>query len=67
MLLHQEITQAIIDAYFVVYNKLGYGFTESIYARALQHELVKSGHRVDREVTAWFTMTRSSSDAFALT
>ena len=52
MLLHQEITQAIIDAYFIVYNKLGYGFTESIYVRALQHELVKAGHKVDREVTA---------------
>jgi GxxExxY protein len=50
MLLHQETTQAIIDAYFRVYNHLGYGFAESIYAAALQHELVKAGHRVDREV-----------------
>jgi GxxExxY protein len=52
MLLHRETTQAIIDAYFRVYNKLGYGFTESIYAAALQHELTKAGHKVDREVNA---------------
>ena len=36
----------------VVYNKLGYGFTESIYAAALQYELVKAGRKVDREVKA---------------
>src|SRR4051812_19272899 len=52
MLLHQDITQAIINAYFVVYNRLGYGFAESIYAAALQHELVKAGRKVDREVNA---------------
>src|SRR5262245_21581968 len=50
MLLHREITQTIIDSYFTVYNKLGYGFTESIYASASQHELIKAGLRVDREV-----------------
>lgn len=52
MLLHQETTKAIIDAYFIVYNKLGYGFTESIYAAALKYELVKAGRKVDREVNA---------------
>ena len=52
MLLHHEISQAIIDSYFIVYNKLGYGFTESIYAAALKYELVKAGRKVDREVKA---------------
>src|SRR5262245_36024491 len=51
MLLHGETTQKIIDAYFITYNHLGYGFPESIYAAALQHEIVKAGLRVDREVS----------------
>ena len=50
MLLHRDITQKIIDAFFVTYNHLGCGFSESIYAAALTHELVKAGLRVDREV-----------------
>ncbi len=53
MLLHQEITQKIIDKFFVSYNKLGCGFPESIYAAALTHELVKVGLRVDREVKVY--------------
>jgi GxxExxY protein len=51
MLLHQEITQRVIDAFYRTYNHLGYGFRESIYAAALQHELTKAGVRVDREVS----------------
>jgi GxxExxY protein len=53
MLLHKEITQKIIDAFFVSYNHLGFGFSEAIYAAALQHELVKAGVRVDREVKVY--------------
>lgn len=52
MLRHREITQSIIDSYFLVYNHLGFGFSESIYAAALQHELCKAGLKVDREVNA---------------
>jgi len=51
MLLHHEITQKIIDAFYTSYNHLGPGFPESIYAAALQHELLKAGVRVDREVS----------------
>jgi GxxExxY protein len=51
-MLHREITQKIIDAFFISYNKLGCGFSEAIYAAALTHELVKAGLRVDREVKA---------------
>ena len=50
MLLHRETTQAVIDAFFVTYNRLGYGFTEGIYMNALQHELRKAGRDVLREV-----------------
>ena len=31
---HANITEAIIKAFFVVYNALGYGFLEKVYANA---------------------------------
>src|SRR4051812_30683538 len=53
MLLHHETTQTIIDSFFVSYNRLGFGFSETIYAAALRHELVKAGLRVDTEVNVY--------------
>ena len=32
---HKEITQHIIDAFYEVYRELGYGFSETIYRRAI--------------------------------
>ena len=49
-LIHEELTYSVIGAFFEVYNTLGYGFLESIYARALELELIARGHRVEREV-----------------
>ena len=49
-LLYENITKAIIDAFFAVYNKLGFGFLESVYCAALAYELRKRGHRVAREI-----------------
>ena len=46
----KELTRAIIGAFFLVYNKLGYGFLESVYAGALESVLTKAGHCVAREV-----------------
>ena len=43
-------TSSIIGAFFVTYNKLGSGFLESVYAAALQRELLGRGHSVQREV-----------------
>src|ERR1043166_6131713 len=37
--LHSEITQKIIHSYFVVYNRLCYGFLEKVYQNALMIEL----------------------------
>jgi hypothetical protein len=48
-LLHENVTKSIIDAFFAVYNKLGFGFLESVYCAALAYELRKRGHRVARE------------------
>ena len=49
-LLHADVTQAIIDAFFAVYNKLGFGFLENVYVGALILELRRRGHSVAREV-----------------
>jgi GxxExxY protein len=45
----KELTYQIIGAYYKVYNALGYGFLESVYQRAMAHELRKRGIRVDLE------------------
>lgn len=40
---HSELTDIIIKCYFLVYNRLGYGFLEKVYENALKIELQKSG------------------------
>jgi len=40
---HSDITSEIIKAYFLVYNKLGYGFLERVYEKSLLIELRKLG------------------------
>jgi GxxExxY protein len=50
-LLEAELTDSIIGAFYEVYNRLGYGFLESSYAKALAIELGNKGHAIDREVT----------------
>ncbi len=37
--LHSEVSKLIIQAYFKVYNTLGFGFLESVYRKALLYEL----------------------------
>lgn len=39
---HTDITEKIIGAFFNVYNKLGYGFSEKVYENALVIELRKT-------------------------
>ncbi len=40
---HNQITGKIIDAFFQVYNKMGYGFQEKVYQNSMQIELRKRG------------------------
>jgi GxxExxY protein len=47
-LLHEEITNKILKAYFKVYNTLGYGFLEKVYENALAIELKKNGLTCER-------------------
>ena len=48
-LIEQDLTRSIIGAFYETYNTLGYGFLESVYAGALERELLARGHRVARE------------------
>ena len=54
--LHWEVTHAIIWAFYQIYDRLGFGFLEAVYKRALVHELTKRGVRVRTEalVEAWY-------------
>ncbi|MBK7964938.1 MAG: GxxExxY protein [Bacteroidetes bacterium] len=43
ILQHEELTGSIINAFFKVYNTLGYGFLEKVYENALLLELRARG------------------------
>jgi GxxExxY protein len=43
---HKDITELIIQAFYTVYNTLGYGFLEKVYQQALIIELRKLGLEV---------------------
>lgn len=49
-LLHEGVTRVIIGAFFEVYNKLGPGYLESVYAAAMERVLKRRGLKVEREV-----------------
>jgi len=42
-LLHKDITDKILRAFYNVYNELGYGFLEKVYENALSYELSSFG------------------------
>ncbi|MBN1452526.1 MAG: GxxExxY protein [Anaerolineales bacterium] len=46
---HSKLTEEIIGAFFTVYNALGYGFLEKVYANALKLELERRGLKVKQE------------------
>jgi len=48
-ILHKELTDKIIDAFFEVYNELGYGYLERVYQNSLFFELVARGHKVEAQ------------------
>lgn len=50
-LIERESTNAIIGAFFDVYNELGFGFLEKVYKLALERELIARGRTVGREVS----------------
>jgi GxxExxY protein len=62
-LIERETTDHVIGAFYEVYNGLGFGFLERIYADALEHELLARSRRVQREVALpiWYKGKQLSS------
>ena len=48
-MLHENITKKIIEAYYKVYNSLGYGFLEKVYENALKIELKRMDLNVEQQ------------------
>lgn len=46
---HSDITDRIIQAYYKVYNTLGYGFLEKVYENSMIIELKKVGLSVESQ------------------
>ena len=49
VIIEKDLSHAIVGCFFDVYNELGYGFVEMLYARALEITMQQRGLRVDRE------------------
>jgi GxxExxY protein len=48
-LLHKELTDKILNAFYDVYNELGYGFLEKVYQNSLIIELKSRGFKVEAQ------------------
>ena len=48
-MIHEEVTENIIRAFYKVYNTLGYGFLEKVYESAFYLEILQSGLQVIRQ------------------
>ncbi len=46
---YQELTEKIIGCAYTVYNKLGFGFLESVYEKAMMIELKKTGLKFESQ------------------
>jgi len=46
---YKEITEKIIGCAYTVYNKMGYGFLESVYEKCLLIELRKAGLKAESQ------------------
>jgi GxxExxY protein len=48
-MLHEDITEKIIAAFFKVYNTLGYGFLEKVYENSLVIKFKQLGFSVEKQ------------------
>ena len=46
---YKELTDTIINAFYCVYNELGFGFLENVYQNALYFELLNRGLKVESQ------------------
>ena len=61
---HADITERIIRAFYEVYRELGYGFSESVYRRALALVLRQNGIEVSEERSICVTFRGSIIGTF---
>ena len=56
LLKEESLTRKIIGCFFHVYDRLGFGFLEAVYRRALAHVLARAGLAVECEkvMDVWF-------------
>ena len=47
---HQQLTEQIIGCAYKVYNKMGFGFLESVYEKCMLIELKKAGFKAESQV-----------------
>lgn len=48
-MLHGQITEVILQAFYKVYNTLGYGFLEKVYENSMRVELLNMGVNVKQQ------------------
>ena len=48
-LIHRELSEQVIGAFYETYNELGFGFLESVYENAFAMQLELAGFRVGRQ------------------
>jgi GxxExxY protein len=55
-LLHHDLTEKLIGAFFAIYNELGHGFLESVYEQAFSVALAQDKVFFERQVAVpgWF-------------
>lgn len=55
-LLHGDLTDQILRAFYHVHSSLGFGFLEKVYERAMMRTLQRAGYHVYRQmpVDVWF-------------
>src|SRR5438874_13699307 len=53
--IESERERSIVGAFYTVYNYYGFGLTETVYAGALEYELLDRGHTVVRELAVGVT------------
>ena len=46
---YKELTDKIIQAFYYVYNELGFGFLENVYQNSLYFELLNRGFKVNQQ------------------
>jgi GxxExxY protein len=53
---HRELTEKIIGCAYLVYNRMGFGFLESVYEKCLLIELRKEGLNVEsqKSITVYY-------------